>query len=217
MLRTKGGLPKHCCWAVDRHGKRRVRFRKGGFSIYLTGIPWSEDFMRQYASALDGVKDQATNIGAGRTIAGTVNALVAAYLDCSDRSSSPFKTLAAETQRTRRTRRNILENFREAYGDRPLFRTDASGRRTMLLTREHMQRIVNEKSATPFAQRNFLNTLRAVFQWAMVEGRVPDDPTLGVKRRKVKTAGYKTWSEAEIARFEEKYPIGTKARLAFAA
>ena len=26
----------------------------------------------------------------------------------------------------------------------------------MLLTREHVQRIVNEKAATPFAQRNFL-------------------------------------------------------------
>ena len=154
---------------------------------------------------------QASNIGAGRTVAGTVNALVAAYLD--PHSSSPFKTGAAETQRTRR---NILENFRKAHGDKPLFRTDASGRRTMLLTREHMQRIVNEKAATPFAQRNFLNTLRAMFKWAAKEGRVPDDPTLGVTREKIKTTGYKTWSEDHIARFEAAHPIGAKARLAFA-
>jgi integrase len=86
----------------------------------------------------------------------------------------------------------------------------------MLLTREHMQRVVNEKVATPFAQRNFLNTLRAVFKWAMKEGRVPDDPTLGVTREKVKTTGYKTWSEDHLARFEATHPIGTKARLAFA-
>ena len=32
MLRTKSGLPKHCSWNVDRHGKRRVRFRKAGFT-----------------------------------------------------------------------------------------------------------------------------------------------------------------------------------------
>ena len=51
MLRTKSGLPKHCSWAPDRHGKRRVRFRKGGVSRYLPGNPWSEDFMRQYAAA----------------------------------------------------------------------------------------------------------------------------------------------------------------------
>jgi hypothetical protein len=56
MLRTKSGLPKHCAWNYDRHGKRRVRFRKAGFSTYLAGIPWSEDFMRQYAAALEGVE-----------------------------------------------------------------------------------------------------------------------------------------------------------------
>jgi integrase len=210
-MRTRSGLPKHCSWNIDRHGKGRVRFRKGGFTTYLTGTPWSEDFMRQYAAAADGVKAQARNIGAARTVAGTVNAFVAAYLDV--RSSSPFKTAAAETQRTRR---NILENFRKAYGDKPVFRTDNSGRRTMLLTREHVQRIVNEKAATPFAQRNFLNTLRAMFKWAAKEGRIPYDPTLGVTREKVKTTGYKTWSEDHIGRFEAKHPIGTKARLAFA-
>ena len=70
MLRTKSGLPKHCGWSFDREdGKRRVRFRKNGFSVYLTGIPWSPDFMAQYAAALQGVKAQATNIGANRTAA----------------------------------------------------------------------------------------------------------------------------------------------------
>ena len=211
MLRTKSGLPKHCSWAEDRHGKRRVRFRKRGLSTYLSGDPWSEDFMRQYAAALEGVKAQANNIGVGRTVAGSVNALVVAYLD-PESKTSPFKTGAPETQRTRR---NILENFRAAYGNLPLYATDAKGQRTMLLTRQHVQRIINAKSAMPFAQRNLLNTLRALFKWAMSEGRVPDDPTLGVTRQKAKTTGYKTWSDAEIERFEAKHPIGTKGRLAF--
>jgi integrase len=211
MLRTKSGLPKHCCWNTDQHDKRRVRFRKAGFTTYLTGTPWSEDFMRQYAAALDGVKAIASEAGKDRVVAGTVAALVAAYLD--PLSGSPFKTWAAET---RRTRRNILENFREAYGNLPLYRIDGSGQRTMLLTRERVQIIVNQKSATPFAQRNFLATVRAVFQWAIGEGTLPDDPTLGVKRTKVKTTGFKTWSEDHIARFEAAYPIGSKARLALA-
>ena len=211
MRRTKSGLPKHCSWNTDRHGKRRVRFRKSGFTTYLVGTPWSEEFMRHYAAALDGVKAQAINIGAGRTVAGTVNALVAAYLDPA--STSPFKTLAAETKRSRR---NILENFRESYGSLPLYRSDKNGRRAMLLTREHVQRIVNAKSATPFAQRNFLHALHAVFKWALSEGRIPDDPTLGVTRVKARSTGYRTWSEQDIERFEARHPIGTKARLAFA-
>jgi hypothetical protein len=42
-----------------------------------------------------------------------VNALVKAYLD--PLSSSPFKTGAPETKRTRR---NILENWTRAHGDK---------------------------------------------------------------------------------------------------
>jgi hypothetical protein len=105
-------------------GKRRVRFRKSGFSTYITGTPWSEGFMRQYAAALDGVKAQATTIGAERTKPGSVNALIAAYLDCSPASTSQFKTAADETQRTRR---NILENFRNAHGDLPYIRLSERG------------------------------------------------------------------------------------------
>src|SRR5262249_60770996 len=68
--------------------KRRVRFRWRGFSTYLTGTPWSEDFMRQYAAALDGVKAQA-NVGGGRTIPGSFDALCV--------SSPEYRGLKAST------------------------------------------------------------------------------------------------------------------------
>jgi hypothetical protein len=80
MRRNKSGLPKHCSWNTDREdGKRRVRFRRGGFSVYLTGTPWSEDFMRQYAAAIDGVKAQPSNIGMEHTKAGSFDALCVSY------------------------------------------------------------------------------------------------------------------------------------------
>jgi hypothetical protein len=104
-MRTRNGLPKHCSPITDRHGKRRLRFRKDGFSTYLTGTPWGEDFMRQYAAALEGVKAQASNVGVSRTTGGTVNALVKAYLD--PQGSSPFKTGTAETKRGRRNNRKF--------------------------------------------------------------------------------------------------------------
>jgi integrase len=197
----------------DRHGKVRRYFRRAGCKrIPLLGAPYSAEFMEAYQAALTG-SGPPTVIGASRTVPGTVHALVAAYLDISANSTSPFKTFAPETQRTRR---NILENFRKADGEMRIFRTEPNGRRVMLLAREHMQRIVNAKAATPFAQRNFLNTVRAMFDWAVDEGRVPENPTLGVKRRKVKAKGRKAWSEAEVARFEAHWPIGTTARLTFA-
>jgi hypothetical protein len=145
----------------DRHGKVRHYFRRAGCkAVPLPGLPGSAEFMDAYAAALAGMTAPQGQIGAARTVAGTVQALVAAYLDCSPRSTSPFKTLAPETQRTRR---NILENFREKHGDRRIYRTEANGRRVMVLAREHLQRIVNEKNSTPFGQRNFLNTLRGMF------------------------------------------------------
>jgi integrase len=196
----------------DRHGRLRHYFRRRGFKrVPLPGPPGSESFMSAYQQAM-GTEAPRFEIGASRTIDGTVNAITAAYLDCTPNGTSPFKTLAPETQRTRR---HILEKFRQKYGDKRIFRQE-HGKRLMLLTREHMQKIINEKTATPFAQRNFLNTVRALFQWAVAEGRVPDDPTIGVKRVKAKTTGFKTWSEAHIERFEAAHAVGTKARLAFA-
>jgi hypothetical protein len=101
MLRTKSGLPKYCSWNEDQRGNRFVRFRLRGFTCYLTGTPWSEPFMKAYAAALDGTKAQATDIGASRTIAGSINALVVSYYRSPD-----FKSLKAST---RTMRRNIIE------------------------------------------------------------------------------------------------------------
>jgi integrase len=196
----------------DRHGRLRHYFRRPGCkSVALPGLPGSTEFMEAYRAALEGETAPRTEIGASRTEPATVSAFVLAYLDCSPTSTSHFKNLATETQRTRR---NILENFREAHGDKRVYRTETHGRRVMLLTREHVQRIVNEKSDTPFAQRNFLNTLRALFRWAVAEGRVPDDPTLGVTRQQIKSTGYPTWSEGDIEQYKRRHPLGTMARLA---
>ena len=62
-MKTRNGLPKYCSYNKDRHGTRRVMFRRRGFATYLTGTPWSDDFMRQYAVAIDGLKAQWSNVG----------------------------------------------------------------------------------------------------------------------------------------------------------
>lgn len=114
-----------------------------------------------------------------------------------------------------RTRRNILENFAKSNGDKLLFYIAAkTGQPVMLLKRTGMQKIVNSKAE--YAQRNFLNTVHVMFEWAVSEGRVPENPTLGAKRQKIKSKGYHTATENEIARMEATHAIGTRERLAFA-
>lgn len=144
----------------DRHGKLRYYFRRRGSKLVpLQGLPGSDQFMWDYQAALEGASAPHRQIGEERTLAGTLHAIIAAYLDCSPGSTSPFKALAPETQRTRR---NILDNLREVHGDKRVFRINHN-QRVAVLTRAHAQRLVNLKSGTPFGQRNFLNTLHAMF------------------------------------------------------
>ena len=43
-----------------------------------------------------------------------------------------------------------------------------------------------------------------------------EDPTKGIKLAPVKSEGYRTWTEEDIAKFEATHPIGSRARLALA-
>jgi integrase len=181
----------------DRHGRLRFYFRRPGFkSVPLPGAPGSTEFMDAYQAALAGAPRVV--VGAYRHKPGTVATLVLAYMH-----SPAFFALADETKRTRR---NILQNLVREHGDK----------RVALLHREHVQQMVSAKTTTPFAARNFLNTLRALMVFAVEAGIRDDDPTLGVKRAKARSDGFRTWSEDDIAAFEAKHPIGTRARLALA-
>ena len=198
MLRTKSGLPKHCSWNWDRHGKRRVRFRKGGFTTYLAGIPWSEDFMRQYAAALEGLKAQLGNIGAERTKPGSFNALCVSYY-----RSPEFRGLKPSTQAVRR---NIIERFRNEHGAKPLAR----------LGSVHIREIIGTKAGTPEAANNLLKVLRVLLSYAVSLEMIGNNPAMGVKRYRSQGEGFHTWTEAEIAQFQEKHPLDTRPGLAMA-
>lgn len=99
--------------------------------------------MRQYAAALEGVAARKANIGADRWASGSLGSIIAAYLDGSPESSSPFKALALAT---RQMRRRMLDRWRAEHGQLPLFR-ESRGLRVMLLTRQHVQVMVNKKAA----------------------------------------------------------------------
>jgi integrase len=52
-------------------------------------------------------------------------------------------------------------------------------------------------------------------QHAVEIGMRADDPTRDVRAVPVKSNGYHSWTEAEIAQFERHHPVGSRARLAF--
>ena len=69
-------LPIHCTWNTDRHGKKRVRFRKGHFTTYLSGVPYSEAFMKNYHAILAGHTQQVNGALDDRIMPGSIDAVI---------------------------------------------------------------------------------------------------------------------------------------------
>jgi integrase len=180
----------------DRHGRPRYYFRRLGCkSVPLPGLPGSTEFMEAYQAAL--ANAPRVEIGASHTMPGTISSLAVAYYN-----SAEFKhQFAVATQGMRRA---IIERFRVEHGDK----------RVALLQYEHALKML-AKIEKPYAQKNWLKTIRGLMRFAISIGIRADDPTEGIKTmRPVKSDGFRTWGEAEIAAFRAHHALGTRARLA---
>lgn len=196
--RGKHGLPRFVSPARDRHGVVRLRFRKGLFSTYLKSKPDTDEFWQEYQAAMEGLRRASGQIGATRHRAGTIAATVLAYY------RSPEYLGLSDATKT--TYRGILDRFAKAHGDKPL-----KG-----LQRQHVKAILGRMADRPHAANNLLRLLRLLFDFAIESELADSNVARGVKGYKVRSKGFATWSEAEIAAFEARHPIGTRARLAMA-
>lgn len=187
---------KHVNRYRDRTGKLRHYYRPpGGKNIPLPGDPESPEFAAAYRAAeAEAAKDKKP-IGADRNASGSVAQAVSLYL-----GSTAFGGLAPDT---RRTRKNELERFRVAHGEKPI----------ALMEKRHVERHLRGKSRG--SARNCLKALAPFMQWCVAEEIIKVDPSAGVKRPTGSKEGYKTWGEDYVAAFRARHPIGTKARLAF--
>ena len=84
-----------------------------------------------------------------------------------------------------------------------------------VFTRKFIIASCDARAATPAQARNFLGTLRALFQWAVSREHAEIDPTVGVKVERLRGDGFHAWTAEELARFEERWPLGTRERLAY--
>jgi integrase len=181
---------------VDRKTGRAFHYfrRRGSARIPLPGIPGSAEFMAAYQQALAAAP---VTIGADkRSKPGCISLALAQYFD-----SLPFRDLG---NGTRVSRRCILERFRDQHGHLPL----AS------LPKEFCVALIDTMSR--HQARNWLKAFRHFIKWASERKLIGNDPTLGIKVRLPKSGGYHTWTEDEIAAFEARHPVGSKARLALA-
>ena len=60
-----------------------------------------------------------------------------------------------------------------------------------------------------------LKTLRGLMAFAVTEGLIDADPTIGVKLGKVKdTGGFATWGPEHVEQYRAHHSLGTRPRLA---
>jgi integrase len=177
--------------------KPRYYFRRDGKRVPLLGLPGSPEFMAAYTRALEGTPPPAP-IGTKRVKPGSIAHVIALYL-----ASAKF---TSRRQSTQRTYFNILERFRRDHGDKPV--AD--------LERKHIEAMLAAKVATPAAANHWLRLVKVLVSLAVREGMRSDNPVADVDRLDVPSDGFHTWTEAEIAQFEQFHPIGSKPRLAMA-
>ncbi len=82
------------------------------------------------------------------------------------------------------------------------------------ITQADIQRAVDKRAATPAQANCFLKAMRGLFAWAMRNGHVDRDPTVGVDRIRYKSDGFPAWTIDDVEAFRACHDVGTKARLA---
>jgi integrase len=180
-----------------KRANQRIRFyfrRRGGKAIPLPGMVGSEEFMAAYGAALAATSNTPTDIGAGRTAPGTVDALVVNYY-----KSAAWLDLAEDS---RRTRRYIIERFRADHG----------GKRVALMRRDHFEKMLAEMRASSGVKANCIKAIRALMK-SGIPSMLKADPTEGIVVRRPKTPGHKPWTAAQIEQYRAYWPLGTQARL----
>jgi enterobacteria phage integrase len=180
----------------DRHGKIRRYFRRRGQrSIPLPGLPGSIEFMQAYQAALAIVSPPPPS--PKHVIAGSLAAVAAGYFRSAD-----FANLSPSSQRSYRV---ALKPILAAHGHR-LVRE---------LPKEAARHIIEDIGAARPGMANLTRSvLSKVIAYAIDTGVRADNPFAGLKPYRLGT--YHTWTDAEIAQFERRWPLGTRERLAFA-
>lgn len=205
-------LPPGCIEDTDRHGNVRIYYRaKGRPKARLRGTPWTPEFMAAYEAAKGTVTTPSRRSGIAT---GTWRWLCIRYFaECTD-----FKLLDPRTQYVRRAiiestfDEPIAPNSSKLFRDMPLSH----------MTPDAVEVLRDRKLSTPEAANSRVKAMRQVFKWGMrkkwADGKpyAPGNPAREVSYFKSGSTGFHTWSVSEVRQFENKHPVGTKARLALA-
>lgn len=192
---------------TDRHGKVRWRFRRGKIGRPLPGSPGETRFEQAYDDALNGRP-------VSRKIVRHPNQALPRTLKAAWRLATAANNLDWQ---------KLGQSSRESYIDRAerlLAMEIAPGVPyadvpVADLKRRHVKGLLGSMAATPHSAYDSLVVLRKMILAALDEEWIESDPTHRIKYRP-EFEGHRAWSDAERARYEARWPLGTVARTAYA-
>ena len=193
----------------DRHGVVRYYVRRHGRKIRIREKPGTEAFALAYAEALaafdPGAAEQRNAIKLASV--GTLGWLAARYF-----ASAEFRRLDPKSQRVRRSViEDCLREPRKPGADDLMRDCPMSA-----LSPAHVKMLRDRKSDLPGAANNRRKYLSSMFGWAVEDGSMRTNPAREIRRISYATDGVHSWTPDEVRQFEDRHPIGTKARLALA-
>ena len=161
--------------------------------------------MDAYQKAMS-LKPMLQHIGSDRVKPRSIHALAIAYYD-----SAAFNALKPITQGVYRS---IIERFcRETDGDG----SPNGDKSVVTMNSRNVEQLMEARTAKPDSANGLRKVLREMMKVAVKLEWRDTDPTLGVKKIKPKKlGGFHRWFDAEIAQFEARHPVGSRARLAMA-
>jgi integrase len=178
---------------LDKAGTVRRYFRRRGCNtVVLLGVPGSREFMEAYETAIGTPLERPARQGPG-----TVAALIVDYL-----RGPAFANLKPSSQTSYRI---VLDRFGTKHGHR-LVRD---------MPRDKVAAYVHEIGAERPGMANLTRSvLCKLLAHAVRLGYRNDNPVAEIDRYKLGTRH--TWTDAQLAAFESRWPLGTRERLAYA-
>lgn len=185
---------------VDRHDNVRVyvQRRRGAPKVRLRDWSGIEVFMAEYRVALADAELTALQ-RPSPAAPGSLRWFAETYY-----RSAEFRGLG---ESTRRVRRGLIDGLCAKHGTKPYARLEA----------RHVRELRDEKADHPEAANARVKALRQLYRWGVEVGHCDQNPAREVPYlRPINPEGFHTWTIEEVRRFEERHPIGAKARLALA-
>lgn len=196
---------------TDRHGNVRIYVRKYGRRIRLREAPGTPEFARAYASALERLAAPVEPLDS-RPARTEPKANTFGWLALQYYASRKFQSLDPISQRTRQ--RIIDSCLPEVY----TFKDDTKAQVRECTIKHITSGIVlflcEQKISKPGAANNRRKYLSAMFKWAISAKHMTINPCRDVEKQQYATDGFHAWTASELTAFENRHPIGTKARLA---